>query len=248
MHQFSVNCPVCGSWLPRYQPVTIDATKQVLQRVASTSVFFFDRASRGALLLAKSYAAAGALIVYEPSGQASDELFQEALELAHICKYSVEQFASFRWKRNARPLLEVQTMGDEGVRYRSSLSTTSDENWEFIPASLVGLVKDAAGAGDWFSAGLIYVMGQESLAGFKTTSQVVVQSAISFAKTLAAWNCQYEGARGGMYAVSKAEFWKEIRHLLSGEKSSFGAHRKMRSARLTNFRCPVASCRVRSGC
>jgi len=245
-HRFSLNCPVCGSWLPRYQPVTIEAAKHALHRRKLTSVFFFDRASRGALKLASVYEARGALIFYEPSGQASEELFNEALELAHICKYSAEQFESFRWKGSKRPFLEVQTMGDKGVRYRSCLPLAAQEDWQFTSASPVGVLKDSAGAGDWFSAGLIHVLGQKGVNGFKTTTTGNLRSALTLAKTIAAWSCQFEGPRGGMYAVRKAEFRKQIRFLLAGEQLPGGTARKLRSARLTNFRCPVSSCCVGS--
>lgn len=243
-HQFSLNCPVCGSWLPRYQPVTIEAAKKALQRKKSAAVFFFDRASRGALQLARAYAARGALVVYEPSGHAAEKTSLEALKVAHVCKYSTEQFESVRWKSNKRPLLEVQTMGDKGVRYRTSPPLAAEGRWRFIPASSVGVLKDAAGAGDWFSAGLIHALGQNGLAGFTSATPADLKSAVTFAKTIAAWNCQFEGARGGMYSVGRTEFQRLIRRLLSGDHLLVATSWKMRSARSTSFRCPVSSCRV----
>jgi sugar/nucleoside kinase (ribokinase family) len=243
-HHFSVNCPVCGSWLPRYQPVTIDAANQVLTRVVQPSVFFFDRASRGALVLASAYAASGSLIVFEPSGRAEDQLQKEALRLAHVCKYSTERFEGFHWTGDTRPLLEVQTMGSGGSRYRSWLPSTPNEEWHSVSALNVANVKDTAGAGDWFSAGLIHKLGRTGLAGLKSARPEDLDSAICLGKALAAWNCQFEGARGGMYFSDKAAFDEQIRELLSGQRAPSQTNRILRLPRSMRFRCPVSACTV----
>jgi sugar/nucleoside kinase (ribokinase family) len=243
-HQFSINCPVCGSWLPRYQPITIDAAKRALRRVARPSVFFFDRASPGAILLARAYAASGSLVVFEPSGRAEDRLQQEALNLSHICKYSRERFEGFRWTSGSQPLLEVQTMGGEGLRYRSWLPSARNERWNLVSALNVSKIKDTAGSGDWFSAGLIHQLCRKSLVEFKSTRQKDLESAISFARALAAWNCQFEGARGGMYLSTKPAFEDQIQRLLSGQQVFSGIDRNLRGLRSASFRCPVSACRM----
>src|SRR5262249_30754920 len=81
-HHFSLNCPICGSWLPRYRPVTVRTLSKVVKREKKPSVFFFDRASPGAIFLARTYFEAGSLIVFEPSGHADEKLQRAAFELA----------------------------------------------------------------------------------------------------------------------------------------------------------------------
>ena len=39
-------------------------------------------------------------------------------------------------------------------------------------------------------------------------------SAISFGQAIAAWNCGFLGARGGMYSVSKDDFRRTIRQIM----------------------------------
>lgn len=245
-HQFSINCPVCGSWLPRYQPVTMGAANHALTRAPKTEVFFFDRASRGALILAKAYAQSGALIVFEPSGKSDEGLLNEALSLAHICKYSAERFDAFRWSSAQRPLLEIQTLGHDGFRYRTHLDDAHEGRWQMLPALHLSDIRDAAGAGDWFSAGLIHQLGPSAFAGLRTGLGNRLKSALDFAQALAAWNCQFEGARGGMYAVTPAAFRDQILNLLDGQPQAAHAQSRMRSARLSNFRCPVSACHVRA--
>jgi hypothetical protein len=50
-----------------------------------------------------------------------------------------------------------------------------------------------------------------------------LQAAIDFSQALAAWNCGFLGARGGMYAVSKGEFQRTIRQILEQRSHSMPA-------------------------
>jgi fructokinase len=95
IHRFSLTCPACGAWFPPYRPVTAKAAEEVIDSVCGASrsafsprVFFLDRVSRGALLLAEAFAAQGAVVVFEPIGVGDSTLFKEALACAHVVKYS----------------------------------------------------------------------------------------------------------------------------------------------------------------
>src|SRR5262249_10337338 len=66
-HTFSWRCPTCGKRLPGYKPVLASAARDIADRLGSPQVFFFDRVSRGALLLAGEAARRGAAVVFEPS-------------------------------------------------------------------------------------------------------------------------------------------------------------------------------------
>jgi fructokinase len=229
--------------LPRYQPVTIRAAEKIILKEKRPPVFFFDRASPGAVFLAESYANAGSLIVFEPSGQAEPKLQEKALRIAHICKYSGDQFSGLYPGRAIRPLVEIQTMGGEGLRFRTSLAKYGGE-WRSVAALPLDIVKDSAGAGDWLSAGLISLLGREGLAGLQAVSKEAFVRALSFGQSLAAWNCQFEGARGGMYSVSKNRFQEAIRSLMAGESVITQANPRLCSTRRRNFRCPRSTCRI----
>jgi len=89
-HRFSLRCPECGNYLPHYQAVIADAVEPLIGKI-KPSVFFMDRVSRGALMLAKASSQEGAIVVFEPSKIKDEKNVREALALAHILKYSHEK-------------------------------------------------------------------------------------------------------------------------------------------------------------
>jgi fructokinase len=214
-HRFSWTCPNCGSWLPGYQPVLASAAKRIVSQFGGPKVFFLDRVSRGALILAKACAELGALIFFEPSGFGEPRLFKEAYAMAHILKYSHERVKSFHGVANSGPPLEIETLGAEGLRYRSRIKGACSSGWERLEAYEIFDLKDTAGAGDWCSAGIIHKLGQKGLNGLLKTHHSHIQEALRFGQALATWNCSYEGARGGMYAVDKRMFRRQVQGIMS---------------------------------
>jgi sugar/nucleoside kinase (ribokinase family) len=231
IHSFSCRCPLCGSHLPGYRPVPVSIINQLLPLMPAPVVFFFDRSSRGSLQLAQDYAAKGALVVYEPSGVGDLALFNEAIRLAHVVEYSHDRMGDVAALQTAQePLLLIETLGRNGLRYRSRLPAHRRKKWTNVEAFRVSNVLDAAGAGDWCTAGLIHYLGKGGLQGFLHTNSEYFLSAMRFAQALAAWNCTFEGARGGMYRATPAQFRSAVRSILLGEEpSSLGDDRPRRA-------------------
>lgn len=216
-HTFSWSCPHCGALFPRYKAVLASEAGDIAAQIKHSKVFFLDRVSRGALILARASAAKGALVVFEPSSLGDPRLFQEALALAHILKYSHERMGQLGEAESAvGPLLEIETLGEEGLRYRSTLPSCISNGWKWLNAYAVGHAKDAAGAGDWCTAGIIHRLGQQGLQGFHQATASQVLDALCFGQALAAWNCGFEGARGGMYSMNKEAFRSDIEQIMSG--------------------------------
>ena len=220
-HSFSRRCPSCGAHLPGYKAVLASVASHLTSRVGHVNVFFFDRVSRGVLLLAAQVRKQGALIVFEPSSVGEPRLFREAWTLAHIVKYSHERLrdiadVEFARGERSRVLLEVETLGRSGIRYQSRLSHASIRSWIQLDAFSANGIRDAAGAGDWCSAGVIDKLGRRGLLGFKKTSAGELKDAVRFGQALAAWNCRFEGARGGMYEVDKSALDRHIKEILRG--------------------------------
>jgi hypothetical protein len=90
-HTFSWRCPTCGKRLPGYKPVLASTAREIASRLGSPQVFFFDRVSRGALLLAGEASARGAAVVFEPSFVGHPGLFREAWKLSDVVKFSHER-------------------------------------------------------------------------------------------------------------------------------------------------------------
>jgi fructokinase len=212
-HRFSLVCPDCGAWYPSYRAVTEVAASEVLATIAdvrpsgfSPRVFFFDRVSRGALTLAESLSALGALIVFEPVGTGDPKLFEEALALTDILKYSRDRLPdlSARRRRSERVVLEIETHGSAGLRYRSSVNPSWA--WHTSRALPAPTFVDAAGAGDWCTAAIVHALGHRGRAGADRWSSDQLADAVRYGQAAAAIACAYSGARGAMYALNRATF------------------------------------------
>lgn len=214
-HSFSRNCPSCEAWFPSYEPVDALAAESIVGSIPTADIFFMDRVSKAALILAKQCANNGALVVYEPSVRSDPELEYEALQLAHIVKYSNERFENYIDEFNTNVLLEIRTEGKSGLRFRSNLKNIALNDWKHVSSIQVDDFVDAAGAGDWCTAGLISKVGVGGFERFASITQAELVEALSFGQQLSAWNCGFEGARGGMYRVGSRPYsspFSENRH------------------------------------
>ena len=220
-HTFSWRCPACGAHLPGYKPVLANIAQQLAERLPAAQVFFFDRVSRGSLHLATKASENGAVVVFEPSGIGDPSLFREAWALAHVVKYSHERLRDIA-DLDLRPseregiLLEIETLGEEGLRYRSCLPKSPRRRWTSLPAFRVPELKDSAGSGDWCTAGLLNKLTRGGLRTLKKAAPETVRQAFRYGQALAAWNCGFEGARGGMYEVDHATFHRQLEQILEG--------------------------------
>lgn len=221
--RFVWTCPGCGAWLPGYQAVLAKDMEPVIASMPDPVVCFFDRASRGALDLAAASAKRGALVVFEPSGVGDARLFREALGLSHVLKYSHERLSGIVETLGDRaPLLEIETLGADGLRYRLG-GHSGKREWRLLDAYGVTDVRDTVGAGDWCTAGFIHALGRRGAVALANPGRKTVEGALRAGQVLAALTCAYEGARGGMYAMDKRQFRAAIRKILSGGSPSVRA-------------------------
>ena len=216
-HSFSWRCPHCGAQFPAFKPVLASVAEAVAARPETPKAYFFDRATPGGILLARAYASRGALVVFEPSGIGNPVLFRQAWEAAaHVVKYSHERLRELpEIEVEGIPRLQVETLGEAGLRYRHFSRLGRAERWMDLGAFPVRAIRDTAGSGDWCTAGFIDKAGREGVAGFRDLSEREVQ-ALRFGQALSAWNCNSEGPRGGMYAVDHATFVEQVREILEG--------------------------------
>jgi fructokinase len=214
VHSYSSRCPSCGARLRYYEPVPLASVEERLPRVPAARAFFFDRDSPGTLLLARRLAAQGALVVFEPNYAGPETAFQEAVETAHVLKFSADKLPDLGGRFSlAAPLLLVETHGADGLRYRDQ---RGGGDWQHLPALPAPQVRDAGGSGDWCTAGLIHRLGQQGLAGFRAAPPEAWREALRFGQALAAWGCAFEGARGAVYHGARDDFVAAVRDLLAG--------------------------------
>src|SRR5688572_3975687 len=90
------------------------------------------------------------------------------------------------------------------------------KGWQIVKAFEVGELRDAAGSGDWCTAGILHRLAQRGADGLLGAAKSELHAAFSFGQALAAWNCGFQGARGGMYAVEKKPFRKQVAQIFEG--------------------------------
>ena len=216
-HSFSWRCTACGTRYPSYKPELATIAEGIAPKLKNVSVFFFDRVSAAAIVLAKAAADGGALVAFEPSGIGNPILFRQAWEIAHVVKYSHERLSDFpEMDVDNSPRLVIETLGDAGLQYRWRQPGRKFGAWVESKAIPIDDLKDTAGSGDWCMAGLLSKVAPKGYAGFSAASAGQIRDAIRFGQALAAWNCQFEGARGGMYAVSKQHFKEQVDEIVAG--------------------------------
>jgi len=198
-HRFSLVCPGCGAWLPRYRSVVLAHAEEAMKHHAPRA-YYFDRVSPATVAMAEWAKEHGAVVLFEPSSVADDTLFERAVDACHILKFSDERFGRNSELCGARgPLLLVRTSGAEGLRARWKGKWSSFDS--FAAPSTV----DAAGAGDWCSVGLLHVLAQKGRENFADSRKADVDRGVQLGQALAALNCGFEGARGLMTAYRSVE-------------------------------------------
>ncbi len=234
-HSYSRKCPACGAWLPWYKAVRANAVPELVPRLPKMNVFYFDRTSRGAIDLAQSARAAGALVFFEPSAESDPNHLKEALQTAHIIKVASDRLKSNEAVLTSKsPSLVIQTMGSRGLSYSSSFSS-GRRTWKTLPPYEIDTLKDSSGAGDWCTAGIVSSLGHLGPAGLAEAHQDVIHSALELGQAMAAWTCQYDGARGGMYTSSKEGFVSFLKAVRKGKpKAEAGTIPKASKSRRTS--------------
>ncbi len=216
-HTFSFVCPSCGTHLPRYQPVTSASVEKLSSKMSHLDVLFIDRASRGALSVAEAASKCGAVVFFEPSAGSSPKHLAEMLEIAHVVKYSHDRIPDtdeLDWGANM--VLEIQTLGRGGLRFRTTLGGKKHRVWRSLPAVPATRFQDAAGAGDWLSGALIHNLCPGGAKRLNKRGFDELVHGLNFGQGLAAWNCGFPGARGSMYTVPEDQFRKVLRTLQLG--------------------------------
>jgi fructokinase len=220
-HSFSWRCPECGSQFPGFKPVLSAVAEEIAQQTEPPKVFFFDRATPGGIALARAWGEKNALVVFEPSSIGNPVLFRQAWRASHVVKYSHDRLRELpEVGVGDGPCLLVETLGSAGLRFRKLRVKGQTGRWVELKAFPVEITRDTAGSGDWCTAGLIEHAAHKGASAFFRLSDEELTAAFRYGQALAAWNCGFEGARGGMYAVDRAVFRQQVRKILKGGRDN----------------------------
>jgi len=214
-HTFSFRCPRCGL-SRRYSPASLQGVDRAGEPLRRGDVFFYDRVTPEVVSLAERAQLNGAMTVFEPSALDQDSvLVGRALRAARVVKYSSDRLEPASLEALDAGFVEIQTLGARGLRFRMR---SLDPSWVELPALSGGAVVDAAGAGDWCTAGFLYAL--DSLAIEAAPSDLGynrIHAALKAGQFLAAMNCGTVGARGLMRSVDPIELLTHLRTFVDGE-------------------------------
>ena len=151
--RFEWRNPRSGDWLPRYRPCR-NPSRHASVRIYLTQRFYFDRAEPSSLMLASAMREKGAVVFFEPSSSRDDILFTNCLAVSDIVKYSAERIGTPpRNPNGTSPRLEIQTLGERGLRYRVKVGSSTTPGvgdiwrpfrWTVLrmqPAAVIGAVQ-----------------------------------------------------------------------------------------------------------
>jgi fructokinase len=178
-------------------------------------VFYFDRAEASSLLLASKMRKRGALVFFEPSSCKDVRIFSACMAVSDVVKYSAQRISEPPQNPDdPSPRLEIQTLGESGLRFRIKRDSNHPGSWQHLPSYPVSDFKDTTGCGDWCSAGFLHHVGKNGRASFLKLSADQIIAGLRFGQALSAVNCGYEGARGPMYVLSRAELLEQATAIL----------------------------------
>lgn len=189
-HKFSFVCPHSFERFGCFEPITRHELEPARRVLSSCIVFYADRISETICEAMEAAAAGGAIVHFEPSAVSDSELFDRAMSLAHIVKYSVDRLNPDVVKRLPPEAFGIVTAG------RSGLEVRHDGSAYGCKAMDVDVVRDTCGAGDMVTLGLIDTIMRNGIRSPEELSLPVVLSGVQSGQRLAAANCAYFGARG----------------------------------------------------
>jgi fructokinase len=217
IHNFQFRNPDNGEWLPAYKPVLGRDVELLTKKSPIPSVFYFDRVNRSSIDLANYYKEKGAVVFFEPSSMRGSKQFNECLNVADIIKFSNERIKNYAslYPKQIVPL-EIETLGKEGLRYRFSHNLKS-KKWTTVSSYKISYVVDAAGSGDWFSAGVISKITGNGSMEFKSCKKGSITKALKYGQALGALNCFFDGARGLMYSINQKQITSLVKKIQSSK-------------------------------
>lgn len=224
-HSYILKCPTCGTWYPRYRPIPLKNTVDIIKRMPRVHIFYMDRLNKSSLELMHAAKKQGAKIMFEPSSISDLSIFKECLLKVDILKYANPKLKNIKEITDSINIpLEIETHSSSGLRYRVMNTFSVKRKWKHVKAFQVYDLIDAAGSGDWCSAGLLHVLRKNS--EYSLINIEEIETALLFGQALAALNCRFEGARGSMYVLEKENFLFHLQEIIAGKSKLSKIHPK----------------------
>lgn len=189
-HSFSFTCRDTFEEYPRYQPIGHEELQSAMVALENCTLFYTDRLSPAILdAMAQAYHG-GAIIYFEPS-DIDHALFDEALTITSVLKYSSDRLGpQIDDKVAASAAIAIVTHGADGLELRHG----HERIWS--AAYPARQVMDTCGSGDMVSVGLIdWLLTCTAPRLSDLDIQDLIHGVVA-GQRLAAENCAFAGARG----------------------------------------------------
>ena len=238
-HKFYLKC-THGNWLPGRRPYLLKSLELIQHNLPKSNVFYFDRASPSALETARILKKQGAMIIFEPPKFLHDKVFLQCLKIADIVKHCYDQ-SDETVGFGVKIPLEIQTKGENGLQYKARFLRHRD--WQQMEAFPVFNLIDAAGSGDWLTAGLIHVLGQNGSKHIPTEKKL--EFSLKFGQALASLNCNFVGARGIMYNLRKSQLFSLVEKMITVKaypEIKLSSKSRIKSTSSISSKCKVCLC------
>jgi fructokinase len=190
-HWFSFICPETEEELPRYQPIAEAEVNSARQVLDACSVFYADRLSDSILSAMETAERAGAIIYFEPSSIDDEALFEHALRLVKILKFSSDRISDYVAKHAVdAKTISIVTHGVAGLEVRQGTRSVT------CSAVFAPIVRDTCGSGDMVSVGVIDWILNRKQSNLTDCAMDDLLGGVVAGQRLAAANCAFPGARG----------------------------------------------------
>ena len=190
-HWYRFRCPETEVDLPRYHPIGKADVLSARSALKTCTVFYTDRLSDCILMAMNIAYSSGSIVLFEPSEIGKEELFQKALPMVDILKYSVERLGDQRRGNGALDtLITIVTHGSDGLDISLGPSNIR------YPAISTTETVDASGSGDMVTIGLINALLENRRLKRKDLTLSETIRGVVAGQHLAAANCGFHGARG----------------------------------------------------
>ena len=219
-HKFSLRCPKCGTYLPRFRSPTLVQINDLMNTDYTPNVFFFDRISPASMALARNFRENGSVVFFEPNSVKMTDELRSAAKISHIIKFSFDEtkdkedlikFENELLSCDIEPILIIKTLGKKGVCFKH----ISGKKWKHQDSYQTLPILDSCGAGDWCSSGFIYALNL-----FSTNKKIelldcmkdlkTITQSLKFGQILASISLKYVGARGLSNSLNRKSLLSEI--------------------------------------
>src|SRR5215217_5788294 len=208
-HRFELSCSKCKRRFPPVAPPAFPAIEPLVKEVLhERTVLIVDRANELTAALVDQVAGAGGTVIFEPGylPTRSSQVVWRILDQVDVLKYSSELI----WKgqpfskilnqsQGGHAKVVIETRGQRGVQIRRG------NRRKTLVAQPMLTVRDSAGAGDAFMAGLLLHLGLEKIRNLNDVTDFDLEAAVARGQARGGLACAFLGSKGLLYNHTQEE-------------------------------------------